>query len=381
MKKALIHDWYTQYSGAENCIESLTNVWQDFDHFTLVDTFTDQQRANVLKGKKTTTSFIEKLPFGKKKYRSYLPFFPLAIEQFDLSDYELIISSSSAVAKGVLTRPNQLHISYVHSPIRYAWDLYFQYLRESGLDRGIKGWLARYFIHKIRIWDVSTAHRPNYYIANSNYVAARIKKVYDKEAIVIYPPVDTNTFSIASETEDYYITCSRMVPYKKIDLIVEAFSQTDKKLIVVGGGPDAKKIKKIAAPNVTLVGHLPKQDMVRYLKKARAFIFAAEEDFGIAPVEAQSCGIPVIAYGKGGVLETVKGTFVGDEVTQEQTGVFYKEQTTAALLEGVAFFEQHEQRFQKTTIRKNAELFSRERFEREFKAVVDRLYTEWKAKQ
>ena len=219
MKKALIHDWYTVYGGAERCIESFTNIWDDFDHFSLIDDLNEEDRKVILKGKKTVNSFIQRLPFGKNKYRNYLPLFPLAIEQFNLSDYEVVISSSSSVAKGVLTRPDQLHISYVYSPVRYAWDLYHQYLRESGLEKGLKGFLAKYFLHRLRLWDYSTANRPDYYIAISKYVAKRIKKIYNKEAIVIYPPVDTKSFTISETTEDYYITCSRMVPYKKIDLI------------------------------------------------------------------------------------------------------------------------------------------------------------------
>ncbi len=378
MKKALVHDWYTQYSGGERCIESFTNIWDDFDHFTLVDTLTNEQREKVLKGKKTNTSFIEKLPFGKKKYRSYLPLFPLAIEQFDLNEYDLIISSSSAISKGVLTRPDQLHICYVYSPIRYAWDLYFQYLKESGLNKGIKGFIAKYFLHKLRIWDVSTANRPNHYIAISHYIAARIKKIYNKESIVIYPPVDTKSFTISEKKEDYYVTCSRMVPYKKINLIVEAFSKTNKKLIVIGDGPDFRKIKKLATSNVDLMGHVGKIEMIEILRKARAFVFAAEEDFGIAPIEAQACGVPVIAYAKGGVLETINGCFVTDNIEDRHTGVFFKEQTIDSLLDAIQFFETHEHSFDKPTIRKHAEFFSKERFEKEFKETIEGIYDRWR---
>lgn len=256
MKKALIHDWYTVYGGAERCVESFTNIWNDFEHFSLVDDLSNENREIILKGKYTTNSFIQNLPFGKKKYRNYLPLFPLAIEQFDLSQYEMVISSSSSVAKGVLTRPDQLHISYVYSPVRYAWDLYHQYLRESGLETGFKGMLAKYFLHKLRLWDYATANRPNHYIAISKYVAERIKKIYNKDSIVIYPPVDTKSFTISEETGDYYITCSRMVPYKKIDLIVESFAKTDKKLIVIGNGPDYEKIKQLATKNIELLGFL-----------------------------------------------------------------------------------------------------------------------------
>ncbi len=378
MKKALIHDWYTQYGGAERCIESFTNIWDDFDHFTLVDTLTEQQRKKILKGKNSKTSFIEKLPFGKKKYRSYLPFFPLAIEQFDLSEYEVILSSSSSIAKGVLTRPDQLHITYMHSPMRYAWDLYFQYLKESGLNKGIKGFIAKYLLHKIRIWDIITLNRPNYYITNSKFVASRIKKLYNKESIVIYPPVDTEAFNLSEITDDYFITCSRMVPYKKIDLIVEAFSKTNKKLIVIGDGPDFKKIKKIATKNIELKGYLNNDEKIALLKKARAFIFMALEDFGISPVEAQACGIPVIAYSEGGALETIKGAYASETNVINKTGVFFKKQTTESLIEAISYFETYEKEFDKKIIRENSERFSVKRFEKEIKSAINSIYLDWK---
>nr|AOE10489.1 glycosyl transferase family GT4 [uncultured bacterium]AOE12798.1 phosphatidylinositol alpha-mannosyltransferase, glycosyl transferase family GT4 [uncultured bacterium] len=379
MKKALIHDWYTVYGGAERCVESFTNIWNDFDHFSLIDDLSDPHRELILKGKKTKNSFIQKLPFWKKKYRTYLPLFPFAIEQFDLSDYELILSSSSSVAKGVLTKPSQLHIAYVYSPVRYAWDLYHQYLKESKLDSGVKGLIAKYFLFKLRAWDFSTANRPDHYIAISHFVAKRIKKVYNKKALVIYPPVDTDSFTLTTETSDYYITCSRMVPYKKIDLIVEAFSKTNKKLIVIGDGPDFKKIKKLASSNVELKGYVEKEEMLDIIKRAKAFIFAAEEDFGIAPIEAQACGVPVIAYGKGGALETIIGVSSDENFDDKSvTGIFFKEQTSSSLLEAVNYFEKNEASFDKKIIRKNAERFSKDRFEKEFKETIETLYINWK---
>jgi|TARA_B110000971_G_scaffold39973_1_gene39053 glycosyltransferase involved in cell wall biosynthesis len=379
MKKALIHDWYTVYGGAERCVESFTNIWSDFDHFSLIDDLSDPHRDLILKGKKTKNSFIQKLPFWKKKYRTYLPLFPFAIEQFDLSDYELILSSSSSVAKGVLTKPSQLHISYVYSPVRYAWDLYHQYLKESKLDSGVKGLIAKYFLFKLRAWDFSTANRPDHYIAISHFVAKRIKKVYNKEAIVIYPPVDTDSFTLTTETSDYYITCSRMVPYKKIDLIVEAFSKTNKRLIVIGDGPDFRKIKKLASSNVELKGYVEKEEMLDIIKRAKAFIFAAEEDFGIAPIEAQACGVPVIAYGKGGALETIIGVSSDENFDDKSvTGIFFKEQTSSSLLEAVNYFEKNKASFDRKIIRKNAERFSKDRFEKEFKETIETLYINWK---
>lgn len=379
MKKALVHDWFKDFGGAERCVESFTNIWDDFEIYSLIDFLSDKNREVILKGKKVNTSFIQNFPKAKAKYRNYLPFFPLAIEQFDLTEYEVILSSSHAVAKGVLTRPDQLHISYVYSPIRYAWDLHFQYLRESGLDKGWKGWLAKYFLHKIRLWDFSTANRVDHYIAISHYIAKRIEKIYGKKADVIYPPVDTASFKIGDATENYYVTSSRMVPYKKMDLIVEAMSKTNHKLIVIGAGPDWKKVKSKAGNNIELLGHQSFENMISIIQKSKAYIFAAEEDFGIAPIEAQACGIPVIAFGKGGTLETIVGEFTNEKnVKETDTGIFFEEQSVQSLLSAVELFEKEHEKFNKNIIRTNALRFSKERFEKEFEQKIDLIYKEWK---
>lgn len=379
MKKALIHDWFKDFGGAERCIESFTNIWEDFETYSLIDFLSDEDREVILKGKKAHTSFIQKLPKAKDKYRNYLPLFPLAIEQFDLSDYELILSSSHAVAKGVLTRPDQLHISYVYSPIRYAWDLHFQYLKESGLNKGLKGYLAKYFLHKIRLWDLSTANRVDHYIAISYYIAKRIEKIYAKKADVIYPPVDTSSFIIGNTTENYYVTSSRMVPYKKIDLIVEALSQTNHKLLVIGSGPDWNKIKSKAGKNIELLGQQSFNDMITIIQKAKAYIFAAEEDFGIAPIEAQACGVPVIAFGKGATLETIIGKFAKENnVKETDTGIFFEEQSIPSLLNAIEVFEKNNYKFDKGIIRENALRFSKERFEKEFEEKINEIYQNWK---
>ena len=379
MKKALVHDWFKDFGGAERCVESFTNIWDDFEIYSLIDFLSDKNREVILKGKKVNTSFIQNFPKAKAKYRNYLPFFPLAIEQFDLTEYEVILSSSHAVAKGVLTRPDQLHISYVYSPIRYAWDLHFQYLRESGLDKGWKGWLAKYFLHKIRLWDFSTANRVDHYIAISHYIAKRIEKIYGKKADVIYPPVDTASFKIGDATENYYVTSSRMVPYKKMDLIVEAMSKTNHKLIVIGAGPDWKKVKSKAGNNIELLGHQSFENMIRIIQKSKAYIFAAEEDFGIAPIEAQACGIPVIAFGKGGTLETIVGEFTNEKnVKETDTGIFFEEQSVQSLLSAVELFEKEHEKFNKNIIRTNALRFSKERFEKEFEQKINLIYKEWK---
>ena len=369
MKKALIHDWFSTYAGAEKCVDSFTNIWDDFEIYSLIDFLSDADRDKILKGKHAHTSFIQKLPFAKDKYRNYLPLFPIAIEQFDLSDYDVLLSSSHAVAKGVLTHSNQLHIAYVHTPIRYAWDLYHQYLRESGLDRGLKGMLAKYFLHKIRLWDASTANRVDHYVANSRYIARRIKKTYGKPSDVIYPPVDVDKFTLREAKEEFYLTASRMVPYKKIDLIVEAFSQTDKKLLVIGDGPDMAKIKSKAGKNVELLGFASDERMADLMGRAKAFVFAAEEDFGITPVEAQACGTPVICFGRGGARETV---------LDGESGLYFMEQNAKELLAAVAKFEQNYDKFEPVKIRENSLKFSRARFEAEIKSYVEKKYEEFK---
>ena len=369
MKKALIHDWFSTYAGAEKCVESFTDIWDDFEIYSLIDFLTDADRNKILKGKRAHTSFIQKLPFAKDKYRNYLPLFPLAIEQFDLSGYDVVLSSSHAVAKGILTHSNQLHIAYVHTPIRYAWDLYHQYLRESGLDRGLKGMLAKYFLHKIRLWDASTANRVDHYVANSRYIARRIKKTYGKPSDVIYPPVDVDKFTLCEAKEEFYLTASRMVPYKKIDLIVEAFSQTDKRLLVIGDGPDMAKIKSKAGKNVELLGFADDETMADLMGRAKAFVFAAEEDFGITPVEAQACGTPVICFGRGGARETV---------LDGESGLYFMEQNTKELLAAVAKFEQNYDKFEPVKIRENSLKFSRARFEAEIKSYVEKKYEEFK---
>ena len=365
MKKALILDWLSVYAGAEKCVESFTNVWDDFEVYSLIDYLSDEDRKSILKGKKAHTSFVQNLPFAEKKYRNYLPFFPLAIEQFDLSKYDVVLSSSHAVAKGVLTHSNQLHISYVHTPVRYAWDLYHQYLKESGLETGIKGKLAKYFLHKIRIWDMSTVNRVDYYIANSQYIARRIKKVYGKDSTVIYPPVDVEKFKLYENKEEFYLTASRMVPYKKIDLIVETFSKTNKKLIVIGTGPDMEKIKSFAGDNIEFLGFASDEVLLDYMQKAKAFVFAAEEDFGIVPVEAQACGTPVICLGKGGTKETVIDGI---------TGIHFEEQTVNSLLEAIEKLESNYESFDFKKVREHSLKFSKERFEKEIKKFVDEKY-------
>lgn len=365
MKIAIVHEWLVDYAGSERVLEELISMFPDADLFSVVDFLSDSQRGFLL-GKKAKTSFIQKLPFSKAKFRHYLPLMPIAVEQFDLSNYDLVISSSHAVAKGVITGPNQMHISYVHSPMRYAWDLQHQYLLESGLNKGMKGLIVKWMLHKMRLWDYRTANGVDQFIANSKFIARRICKVYGKESRVIYPPVNIEAFPFSNEKEDYYLTVSRMVPYKKLDLIVEAFTlMPEKKLIVIGDGPEFKKIKSKSGRNVELLGYRSNEEVKTYMQNARAFVFAAEEDFGIVSVEAQSCGTPVIAYGKGGTIETIRGL-----ETNDPTGVLFYEQTVDSLIAAVKLFEVQNRIFPEAC-RRNSLRFTKQRFREEFRQLVN----------
>ncbi len=366
MKIAIVHDWLVTFAGAEKVLAGLLDIWPDADLYAVIDFLSEEDRAQ-LGGKRANTTFIQQLPKARTHYQKYLPLMPLAIEQLDMSRYDLVISSSHAVAKGVLTGPNQLHISYVHSPIRYAWDLQHQYLHEASLDRGLKAKLARMLLHYMRLWDQRTASGVDEFIANSHFIGRRINKSYRRQSTVIYPPVDTRHFTLHTAKEDFYLTASRMVPYKRIPMIVDAFARMpDKKLVVIGTGPDMEKAKELAAPNVTLMGYQSFPVLLHHMQRARAFVFAAEEDFGIAPIEAQACGTPVIAYGRGGVLETVRGL-----EHPEPTGVFYGEQTPESLIAAVSEFESCAHHISPAHCRASAERFSTERFRQEIKSFID----------
>lgn len=317
------------------------------------------------------SSFVQKLPYSTSQYRKYLPFFPLAVEQFDLSQYDLILSSSHCVAKGVMTHADQLHICYCFTPMRYAWDLYHQYLNETNLRKGLKGVLAKSFLHYLRMWDLSSSHRVNEYVGIAKCISKRIEKIYGRKSAVIYPPVNTDYYSLCENKEDYYVTASRMVPYKKIDLIVEAFSaMPDKKLVVIGDGPEWNKVKGKAKGNIELLGYQNDQVLKEYLQKAKAFVFAAYEDFGIVPIEAQACGTPVIAFGKGGLLETV---------VDNETGIFFEKQEIGSVMDAVKRFEQTQDSFEPTAVHKHAQKFNTQRFKDEYKQFVLQKYEEFRS--
>ena len=359
VKTAFVQDWLAGgFVGSEKVLAEMLAT-RPGPIYTLVHQPGDF-RGTPLEHVEVHTSSIQHWPLGVSHYRNYLPFMPYQIEQFDLTAYDTIISSSHAVAKGVLVGAGQLHISYVHSPIRYAWDLYQQYLREANLTSGIKATLARMVLHYIRLWDHSTANRVDVFLANSEYVAQRIWRTYRRPARVIYPPVDVNRFAHTRPREEFYLTMSRFVPYKKLDLIVETFTRLGKPLIVIGAGPDFEKVKALAGPTVQLLGRQSDEIVADYMSRCRAFVFAADEDFGIVPVEAQAAGAPVIAYGKGGSLETV---------VADKTGIFFGQQSSESLSRAIGIFE--ESQFDSAVIRQHAEQFRPGRFRVQFEAILE----------
>ncbi|MFC4164305.1 glycosyltransferase [Epilithonimonas zeae] len=364
MKVALVQDWLTELGGAEKVFKQILDIYPDADIYTLVYNKEVLKKLDI-EETKVTASFIQNFPFSKTKYRNYLPFFTMAIESFDLRGYDLVISSSYCVAKGVLTTSTQKHICYCHSPVRYAWDLHHQYLEEANLKKGLKAFVVKYFLHKLRIWDIASLNRVDQFVSNSNFIKERIKKVYNRDSVTIYPPIEIDEFEYHHTKDDFYITCSRMVPYKKIDLIVSAFSKMpDKKLIVIGTGPDYNKIEKLATSNITLMGYQTFAVLKDHIQRAKAFVFAAEEDFGIVPLEAQAAGTPVIAYRKGGALETV---------IDEKTGIFFNEQTEESIIEAVQKFEIIGSHFNTKDIRENAEKFSPFSFNDKFTKLLENL--------
>jgi len=349
LKIAIVHDWLVTDAGAEKVLAELIALYPHADLFTLVDFLKEADRKRIVGDKKAVTSFVQKLPFAKNYFRHYLPLFPKAIESLDVSVYDLVISSSWAVAKGVKTTKAQMHICYCHTPVRYAWDLYDEYTQ--GL-RQPKKIAVEATLRYLRRWDAATADRVDAFVANSYFVAERIRRIYKREAAVIYPPVDTEAFALCTQKDDFYLTASRLVPYKKTKLIVEAFNaMPDKKLVVIGAGEEYEAIRGIAGPNVSVLGYQPREVLVGSMRRAKAFVYAALEDFGIVPVEAMACGTPVIALDRGGTAETVE-----DGVC----GVHFSKQDVSSIVEAVRRFET--MHFDPAMIRSQAERFAKARF-------------------
>jgi glycosyltransferase involved in cell wall biosynthesis len=372
---ALVHDWLIGYAGGgERVLEQMLALCPEARLYTSVDTLAPQQR-DFLRGREPITSFAQRLPLVPRHHRSFLPLLMFAMEQLDLSDCELVLSSSVSVARGVLTGPDQLHIAYVHSPMRYAWDLQHQYLREAKLDRGLRGLLARWLLHRARFWDLRTANGIDCFIANSQFIARRIWKVYRRHATVIHPPVDVEGFSLRERKEDFYLTASRLVPYKRIPAVVEAFRHLPgRRLVVVGDGPEMSRVKAAAGGNVEVLGFQSRAALRSLMQRAAGFVFAAEEDFGVAPIEAQACGTPVIAYGRGGVLESVRGPG-----SRRPTGLFFHAQTPSAIAAAVREFELHRDWFEPESCRQSALRFSAERFREHYSSFVQRCWEAFKS--
>ncbi len=358
-KVAIIHDWLPEVGGAEKVLGEMLKVFPQADLYSLIDFIPESEREFLL-GKQVQTTFLQRLPAVRRLYRAYLPLMPLAVEHIDLARYQLVVSSSYAVAKGVITGPEQLHLCYCHSPIRYAWDLQEQYLLQSGNSRGLRGLLARALLHYVRIWDSRTSNGVDAFATNSRFVARRIWKVYRRRSRVIYPPVEATPPNSRGDVSEkpFYLSLGRLVPYKRVDLIVDCFRKMPHlNLIVIGDGPERTGIEARLPKNVTLLGRQPREVVRQHLQYAKALIFAAEEDFGIVPVEAQALGTAVIAYGKGGACETV---------IHGKTGILFMEQTVESLRG--AIIQADETEFMPDALRRHAARFSPERFRKDLTA-------------
>ena len=362
MRVALVHDWLVTFGGGELVLAQLLRLFPEARVFTLLDHMAGADRAGLGIPRQVTTSFLQHMPGVASRHRYYLPLYPAAVRSLDVSGYDLVISVSHAAAKNVRIRPGQRHVCYCLSPMRYAWDLRDQYLAQTGLDRGVRGWLAHRLLDRMRAWDLEGTHGVTEFVTLSHFVADRIRRAYGRDSTVVHPPVDTRFFtpgpaSAAARDPALYVTAGRLVPYKRIDMIARAFARLpDRRLVIIGTGPELRRVREAAGPNVELLGFLPREELRDHLRRARAFLFAAEEDFGISPLEAQACGAPVIAYARGGALETIRGLD-----SPEPTGVFFEEQTVDSLVDAVRRFEGRE-RIAPAACRTNAERFAAERF-------------------
>lgn len=379
MRIAIVHEWLDSYAGSERVVEQLLMCFPQAELFAIVD-FMPESERQFLGGRTVRTSFIQRLPFARRAFRNYLGLMPLAVEQFDLTGYDLVLSSSHAVAKGVITGPDQLHISYVHSPIRYGWDLQHQYLRQANLTSGLKGLYARWLLSSLRRWDVRTANGVDIFVANSRYIARRIHKVYRRSAEVIHPPVAVDQFRYESSKGGTYLTVSRQVPYKRIDLIAAAFAtMPDRQLVIVGDGPENARVKAAAkgAANISFRPAIPHDELVGLMQGARAFLMAAEEDFGITMVEAQACGTPVISFRRGGAAD-----IVCDVGSAHPTGVLFASQTVESIVDAVNRFESLSPPIAPEDCRANAMRFTAAAFQTRFRDLVaNAVLARWQSEQ
>jgi glycosyltransferase involved in cell wall biosynthesis len=360
LKVAIVHDWLTVNGGAERVLRAILELYPEADIFSLVDFLSQKDRETILMGKRGKTTFLQKLPFAKQTFRLFLPLFPKAVESLNLDGYDLVISSSYAMSKGVKTTDKQLHIAYLQARnMKYIWDESEHYFS------GVKS-IFRLFFPYLRKFDVQSAQKADYLITNSHFVRTWTKKRYGRDSVVIHPPVDVEAFSLCEEKEDYYIFISRLVPYKRIDIMIEAFRQMpDKKLIIIGDGSDTTRLKSLSSENIEFLGFLSTEQMKPLLERAKAFVFTSKEDFGIAPIEALACGTPVVAFGEGGVL---------DSVQHRKNGFLFYEQSPDALIDAIKEFEKSS--FDYKTISNYAKIFSKKRFQDEFKSFVNHCIKE-----
>jgi glycosyltransferase involved in cell wall biosynthesis len=365
-KIALVHYWLTGMRGGEKVVQSICNLYHEMDIFTLV--YNKDKISDSINSHKINTSFIQKLPFAKSKYQTYLPLMPVAVEQFNLTEYDIVISSESGIAKGVITSPETCHICYVHSPMRYLWNMYFDYMENEKMGR-LKRIFIKYYFNYLRLWDFASAARVNYFVCNSNNVRKRILKYYNRDATVIYPPVDVDKFVFNDKKHDFFLILSQLVSYKRVDLAVSAFNELKDELVIIGEGAELDRLKKNANKNIKFLGWQPFEKIIEYYSNAKAFIFPGEEDFGITPVEAQASGTPVIGFGRGGLLETV---------IDGKTGILFKKQQPGEIVDAVNRLKSGNIQFDSQAIRENALRFTREIFEKKFMQFVEEKYQEYK---
>jgi glycosyltransferase involved in cell wall biosynthesis len=375
MKTALVHEWFTpKATGGSELVVGEIVKGIEADLYALID-FESVNRESYLWGRAIGTTFLQHFPLARRGVQKYLPLLPFAIEQLDLRAYDLILSSSHAVAKGILTRPQQLHICYCHTPMRYAWDLTFDYLNTSFMGQGLQGWATRYLLHQLRAWDVVSANRVDYFIANSQHTARRIWRCYRREAEIIYPPVEIERFSFQAQKEDFYLIVSRLVSYKQVSLITRAFNQLGLPLVIIGSGPELKSLRQLAGANIRVLGAQPNAVVEAYMAKAKAFVYAAIEDFGIALVEAQASGTPVIAYGAGGAMETV---IDARSHPKTGTGLLFEEQTVESAIAAVQFFENSPHLIDSENCRLQAVKFAPSIFRDHYFALIEHCCQEFK---
>jgi glycosyltransferase involved in cell wall biosynthesis len=365
---AVVHDWCPDFRGGERVLARICGRFSNAEVFTLFDFLPARVKEQYFPGVRFHTSAANRLPMVEKYYRSLFFAAPILIEQFDVTGFDAVISSSAAFARGVITRPDQPHLCYVHSPIRYAWDEQFSYLEQGRVGFGPKGVLFRYLLHRLRSWDTRTAHGPDLMLANSSYVRARIRRIYGRDAEVVHPPVAIDELAYVDDKRDYYVSASFLAPYKRTDLVIRAFNEMpSRRLVVVGEGQQSQYLRSLAGPNVSFAGYLPRNEYVSTLAHAKAMVFAGCEDFGIALAEAQACGTPLVAFGRGGAVDIVRPL----DAAERPTGILFGAQTVAALTEAIDRFERNRDAITPSACRENADRFSERRFDEQIMRAIE----------